>query len=79
MPPCKVASKEVSEISTEEDVEVTKLAITINEDTQCFIDKSTKVTLSNIYNTFMQESFLAYLEELYVNINMNKPRMRKVT
>jgi len=50
-----VASKEASEESIEEVVEVKKPTIPIYLDTQCFIDKSTKVTWKGIKDTFMQK------------------------
>ena len=51
----KVASKEASKASNKEAFEVTKTNIAIYADTQCFIDKSTEVTCSDIKDTFTQK------------------------
>ena len=53
MTPRKVASKEILEASTEEEVEVTKPTIPIYVGTQCFIATSTDATRSGIKYTFM--------------------------
>lgn len=46
--------------------------------TQFFIDKDSKFTWSNIYNTFMQERFAKELEHLHAYININKTRKNQI-
>lgn len=55
MPPttCRVASKEASDVSIKEALEVTKPTIPIYANKQCFIDNSTEVTWKDIKDTFM--------------------------
>lgn len=74
MPPSthKVASKETSEASIEEVVEVTKPTFPIFENTHCFIDKTTEVTLGSIKYTFMQKRFVENLEDVQEYINIKK-------
>lgn len=51
--PQKVASKKLSEVSTDEPIEFTKPKIPIYANTQCFINKNKEVTSRKIYNTFI--------------------------
>lgn len=71
--------KELSEVSTDEPVEVTWPNVPIYIDTQCFIDKGRQVTWRKIYSTFMQERFVKDLEYLKAYVNIRRYRIHRIT